>query len=245
MAVLPCNWLQIQENSLDPHHVDYLHNRLTNYVRKRQGLPPARVSRKTKQVAFDVFEYGIMKRRLWEGDDEDSPEWTVGHAMVFPNGTLLPGTPPEAPHFQWRVPVDDTHTLYLWYNCRLAGADGPPQRPEDIPLWENAFQHENGRYMVETVSGQDMMAWITQGPIADRTGERLGTSDKGIVLFRQLLMAEMAKIERGEDPMGTIRDPARNQSIYIPREERYPSRVESTVDYRSLQFARRELVGST
>jgi hypothetical protein len=29
-----------------------------------------------------------------------------------------------------------------------------------------------------------MMAWITQGPIADRTQEHLGASDKGVALYR-------------------------------------------------------------
>src|SRR6267378_3470801 len=38
---LPCNWLQIMENSLDPVHLEYLHSVYMNYVLKRQGKPPA------------------------------------------------------------------------------------------------------------------------------------------------------------------------------------------------------------
>src|SRR4051812_26241634 len=49
-ALLPCNWLQVQENSLDPWHVDWLHNTLTNYLLKRKGLPPARNPRKTVKI---------------------------------------------------------------------------------------------------------------------------------------------------------------------------------------------------
>ncbi len=69
--------------------------------------------------------------------------------------------------------------------------------------------------VVETINGQDMMAWVTQGDISDRTTERLGTSDKGVILFRNLLIEQIDKVERGEDPMGVIRDPARNEP-YIP-----------------------------
>jgi 5,5'-dehydrodivanillate O-demethylase len=177
-AHLPCNWLQIQENSLDPHHVDYLHNKLTNYVLKRQGKPPARTERRTAKIAFQMFEWGISKRRLWEGQNEDnSQEWNVGHPMVFLNMALIGDQPPEGPNFQWRVPVDDEHTLYVWCNSRPREQNEPPQVSADVPAWDNAFQQDNGRLIIETISGQDMMAWVTQGALTDRTTERLGVSD--------------------------------------------------------------------
>ena len=40
-----------------------------------------------------------------------------------------------------------------------------------------------------------------------RTSESLGRSDKGLILYRQQLMDNMAKVERGEDPMNVFRDP--------------------------------------
>ena len=82
---LPCNWLQIMENSLDPVHLEYLHSMYMNYVLKRQGKPPASQTKHHERIAFDVFEYGIVKRRLWVGDSEDSDEWQVGHPILFPN----------------------------------------------------------------------------------------------------------------------------------------------------------------
>ena len=36
-AVLPCNWLQCQENSLDPVHVEWLHNVWADYVLEMTG----------------------------------------------------------------------------------------------------------------------------------------------------------------------------------------------------------------
>jgi 5,5'-dehydrodivanillate O-demethylase len=51
------------------------------------------------------------------------------------------------------------------------------------------------------------MAWETQGPISDRTRERLATSDKGVVLLRQVLREQIERVQRGEDPIGVVRDP--------------------------------------
>jgi hypothetical protein len=51
------------------------------------------------------------------------------------------------------------------------------------------------------------------------------------MLYRRILFEAMEKVARGEDPMGVIRDPARNQPmIEIPRErEGYQSfRVDPT-----------------
>ena len=63
-------------------------------------------------------------------------------------------------------------------------------------------------------SSQDPAAWITQGAIADRTGEHLGRSDKGVIQFRQMLEDQIRIVEDGGDPMCTFRDPAEN--AYIP-----------------------------
>ncbi|MCH8974833.1 MAG: hypothetical protein IH869_07130, partial [Chloroflexi bacterium] len=63
-------------------------------------------------------------------------------------------------------------------------------------------------------SAQDPAAWITQGAIADRTGEHLGRSDAGIIQFRQMLEEQIRVVEDGGDPMCTFRDPAQN--VYIP-----------------------------
>ena len=46
--------------------------------------------------------------------------------------------------------------------------------------------------------------------------------DKGILLYRKLLLENLEKVERGEDPMGVIRDPAVNEPmISIARGSQY------------------------
>jgi LigXa C-terminal domain like len=63
-----------------------------------------------------------------------------------------------------------------------------------------------------------MAAWVTQGPIAKRELERLGESDKGIILYRRLLQEQLAIVEQGGDPMNVFRDPQQNTSLQIPVE---------------------------
>src|SRR6266567_5201701 len=154
---LPCNWLQIMENSLDPVHLEYLHSVYMNYVLKRQGKPPASQTKHHERIAFDVFEYGIIKRRLWEGDSEDTDEWRVGHPILFPN-ILSVGEGGRA-QFQIRTPIDDTHTYHVWYRTKPRGEKTPLQDPATIPVLDYAYKHEDGRLVVDTVSGQDMMVW--------------------------------------------------------------------------------------
>ena len=213
---LPINFLQAMENSMDPIHFEWLHAVYGNYVRKRQGKPPSMTPRKHEQIAFDVFEYGIYKRRLLEGEDpEKSDDWITGHPIIFPY--ILAVGDYSRPSFQIRVPVDDTHTLHYWYNTQLREPGSPPQ--QEVELRDVPYIHKNGRLVVETINGQDMMAWVTQGDISDRTTERLGTSDKGVILFRNVILEQIEKVERGEDPMGVIRDPAKNEPyIQIARE---------------------------
>ena len=73
---------------------------------------------------------------------------------------------------------------------------------------------------------QDEMAWIGQGPISDRTQEHLVTSDKGVILYHNLILENIAKVERGEDPMGVIRDAARNTPYIELKRERSSNKLE-------------------
>ncbi len=203
---MPCNWLQVAENTMDPVHIEYLHMGYTNYVRQRKGLPAIPL-RKHKKLAYELFDYGIVKKRLWEGDAEDSPEWTVGHPQIFP-GTALVSYHEGWVQFQIRVPVDDANTVVYWYNCRPRKPGAPKQA--EVPMWENPWANAEGRYMPEQLNAQDMMVMISQGDITDHTAENLIESDAGVILYRRTLLREIERVERGEDPTGVIRDPARN-----------------------------------
>lgn len=215
ITALPINWLAMAENAMDPYHLDYLHTRYMNYVMKRSGKPLVAAERKHLKIDFDVWEFGIMKRRLLEGDDpETSDEWLVGHPLIFPATLALGG---ERPRLGFRVPVDDTHTAnYALFTTAYAPGEAAQT---SVPSYGVPYKHEDGKLIVETVIGQDMMACITQGTVADRTTEHLGTTDTGLILYRRLFNEQIEKVAGGGDPLGIVRDPARNTPmIEIPRE---------------------------
>jgi 5,5'-dehydrodivanillate O-demethylase len=220
VARLPINFLQAMENSLDPVHFEYLHGMYGNFVLKKQGKPPAATVRKHVRMAFDPFEWGVRKRRLLDGQPEDDDDWTTGHPVLFP--TILTVNTGSNPMLQIRVPVDDTTTIHYWYLTSPRAEGAPPQ--ERIPMWDNPFRNPDGTLKGDTTNSQDMLAWVTQGEIADRTDERLGSSDRGIVMYRRMLMEQLAKVERGEDPLGVIRDPARNEPMIEIEREGYALR---------------------
>src|SRR5262249_20815259 len=60
----------------------------------------------------------------------------------------------------------------------------------------------------------DMVGWYSQGPIVDRSEERLAESDKGVILFRRLLKEQMKIVEEGGEPtIGVFRDVVENEFL--------------------------------
>jgi 5,5'-dehydrodivanillate O-demethylase oxygenase subunit len=214
---IPCNWLQISENNVDPLHLEYLHMRYINWVRARRGEPPLPV-RKHARIEFEIFEYGILKKRLWEGDSEDSQEWQVGHPLFFPGNHFFRFDTADMVQYQFRVPADDEQTNVYWYEARELNSGEAPTK--EIPIVDNPWRTPEGEYMLDTINGQDMMVMVTQGTITDHTLENLAESDRGVALYRKTLLDEIERVERGEDPMGVVRDPAKNTPfIQLPKEE--------------------------
>jgi 5,5'-dehydrodivanillate O-demethylase len=210
-AIIPCNWLQCMENSADPVHTEWLHGALVEFTKEHEGRKTA-MNRRHEAIAFDETSYGFVKRRKYVGQSEDAEDWTVGHPVIFPNmlcnGNNGGGWQNRA--FQIRVPIDDENTLHFWYSvyCPPEGSAVPAHLLEKVPVYEVKYRHADGSWNLDVTDGQDIMAWVSQGTISDRTQETLGASDKGIVLYRRMLLRELERMERGEDPLGVIRDPA-------------------------------------
>ncbi len=216
---LTCNWLQCMDNSLDPIHFEHLHGVYGNYTMKRLGKPAMLNPARHVKIDFDVWEYGIYKRRLLEGRPEDDPDWTIGHPILFPY--ILAQGGPDRGNFQIRVPTDDTHTLHICVNGWVP-ADGKAPSPEVPVIHDPLTYDEQGRVVATHIVRQDEMAWVGQGGITNRTTEHLVTSDRGILLYRKLLLDNIEAVERGEDPMGVVRDPAKNTPmISIQRGTQY------------------------
>jgi len=216
---LPCNWLQCQENSVDPVHVEWMHVYFGRYSADggHWSGPKALLDLPSHQkIGFDEFEHGIIKRRVFEGYTEDDDDWKEGHPIFFPN-ILMVGSQVSVT-FQWRVPIDDEHTLhisqYIWHAA--PGTTAPKQ--DVVPFREVALKDEDGRWITDLVFNQDYMAWMTQGPIANRTKEVLGESDRGVIMFRKQLRRELNVIADGGEPMNVFRDAERAACIIAPLE---------------------------
>ncbi len=217
-ALLPCNWLQIMENSVDPTHVEWLHGWHLGSVRERQGLAaPTHYRRPHQRIGFEIFAHGIIKRRIVEGGSEAGDDWQSGHPLVFP--AMLRVGSGRQHRFQIRVPVDDTHTLHYWYACYEPAPGRQLRRQDSIPVYDVPWRDGAGNFITDFVDGGDIMAWVTQGPIADRARELLVGSDRGILLYRRLLREQLRRVQAGEDPLGVIRDPADNVLITFPQEK--------------------------
>ncbi len=198
---LDCNWFQAMENSVDPAHLQILHQDAT--ARRRSATNTTRGH--TDDVEKDEFinvPYGIMKKRTYKVGFVDE------HPLIFPNVLRL------ANYTHIRVPVDDTHTQ-IYYGIFEHSEDGKPVPQDYEPAVEYVepfktpvdARHPFTKHRLDRVDAQDYMAWETQGPIANRTTERLATPDRGIMMLRELLARDIDKVQPGADLLGIIRDP--------------------------------------
>jgi 5,5'-dehydrodivanillate O-demethylase len=162
------------------------------------------------KLAFDEFEHGFTYRRLREGQSETSELWTVGRVALWPNAFYL------GDHFEWRVPIDDVSTLSVgWFHTPLP-IESSDYRQSDVPAWRAPIRDGDGRWITSHIMNQDIVAWVGQGVIADRTRERLGGSDRGIAMIRSRFIEEIAKLDGGGELKGIIRDPAMAACVSLP-----------------------------
>ncbi len=213
-AMLPCNWLQIMENAVDPYHVEALHGRYFEFIAEHRGIPmPSAFQNKHEKVGFDVFDHGIIKRRLLVGQDDTSDDWTIGHPMVFPYKMWVGGN--GVYQMQIRVPVDDTTTWMLFYSVHAPDGGVLPAVLPTVD-YEYEWIDAKGNHIVDYIEGQDVMVWVTQGKIADRTRERITKSDVGVVAIRRMFREALDAVRNGRDPIAVLREP--HDVIKLPLE---------------------------
>ncbi len=219
---IPCNWLQCMENTPDPVHGTYLHGHFFADWMDRNEIDDARLRAlaegfSTPVVKHDyaIGKYGIDRRWLLEGQDPDMGAWHEGLPLVFPDIHCTSGSGRHT--FGWRLPIDDYNTLEVFIRVFEPGREVEVPEQEVVPYCEIEMVDKDGKFnALSSVTGQDVMAWVSQGAIMDRTKELLGSTDRGIVLYRQLLMKQVEAVQNGEDPINTFRDPVENQIIPLP-----------------------------
>jgi len=188
-------------------HFEWMHD---NWGGRLSGHNGAYSPRHLK-LAFDEFEYGLVYRRVREGGDEANPLWTVGRVCLWPNA-LFTGN-----HFEWRVPIDDTHTLSVgWFFTRVP-KDREPYVQGGIPYWHAPITDAaTGRWITSHIMNQDFVGWVGQGAITDRGREHLGRSDRGIIMMRQRFFQDLDAVDAGSEPKAIVRDVEVNRCITLP-----------------------------
>ena len=188
----PCNWVQRAENGVDQMHSIALH--ATVYPEIALQRP---------QVDWQRHWYGIRAQF-----DVPGKQAKVSH-FLFPSGSRYFGARVnDLPShiIRFRVPVDDLATRTFYIRAREARDHAPMlvnnglvERPRG-----NYQRVEDGWWGLASRE-QDRAAQESQGLIADRSRECLASSDRGVILFRRMLMEAIDAVAKGEDPPGIVR----------------------------------------
>lgn len=79
------------------------------------------------------------------------------------------------------------------------------------------------------IPNQDIVMWVSMGPIVDRTNDVLGASDLAIVEFRRLMVDAARKVAAGGSAIGTD-EPRLPQASINSKEGVFPK----STDWRTL-----------
>jgi phenylpropionate dioxygenase-like ring-hydroxylating dioxygenase large terminal subunit len=187
----PCNWLQVKENSMDPAHVAFLHT-----------LPGSDgFSEDFKELAeWDWMETPVGMVYIDTRRYEDKV-WVRVADFILPNIHQFPPNQdpvalrnalnrPQAT--TWAVPLDDTHTMQIGYYRAPVGKD--PQRGTVFG------QDGNRRYEDRQRVPGDWDAQVSiHGGMARHGLEHLATTDRGIIMMRNMIRRGIRAVGAGED----------------------------------------------
>jgi len=223
---LPCNWLQIVENAADPIHNAFLHAIVS-------GQQVSAAFKVLPQLDFPETPLGFLSmatRKVKDFVFVRASDIILPNVGQFPSG----GNMVEQESFgirpfltRWAVPVDDTNSFYIGF-CHLNSYNHSwirSVRPEDYGVDRIPFIGQTGDRPYEERQREpgDYDAVSSQGPIANRKAEHLGTADRGVVLIRRMLAKAIAAMQAGETPampkvypQGPVRTYAHEAVVRIP-----------------------------
>ena len=199
-CTFPCNWLQVTENGIDPVHSMYLHT----LVNEPQFSENWGILGDVKYHDGDLSVYCTIARRigdnLWFRMQENLlPNITQSGAVhemdgcnqrYFGRNTFL----------RWCLPLDDTNTKVVAWAKFGARADPVKyNNPQDIERLEQGELFNRPHHEVQRNPG-DYVAMVGQGPIVVHAKEHMGTSDRGVAMFRRRLRKEIRALADGVEP---------------------------------------------
>lgn len=199
---LDCNWLQMKENTVDPHHTAVLHQ-----------IP----QRRTPNNVQFADEFGNSPEFTWVETPGgviylgaravDEMIWVRSGEIVYPtihaiSSIFEHGRDPKystAPFMTFfTLPIDNTHSVQFYLSHLRDGDPMPLEKRRDL---EEFGQYHNDRpYRERQWIPGDVDAQEGQGPINVHASEHLGTLDRGVVMFRRQIRRGIEAVQRGEDP---------------------------------------------
>ena len=231
-GLFECNWLQALEVGMDPAHASYLHrffedeDTSASYGKQFRGasadsdMPITRVLREygRPDISVEPTGYGMRLTALRKLPQEQTHVRVTN--VVFPQAFVIPMSA-EMTISQWHVPVDDYNCYwYAIFTSFTTPVNKEQMRAQRLELYElpdytsrknkrNNYGYSVDEQLKETYTGMgndinvhDQWAVESQGPIQDRTREHLGSTDKGIITFRRMLVKAIESTqEGGEAPM--------------------------------------------
>ena len=211
-----CNWAQRAENGVDVFHSMALH----------ASVYPS-IALKRPEVEFTSTWYGFRTQSEYPGGNRN-----IVHD-IFPSSTRRHNAragsiPSDFLHI--RVPIDDVTTMTYLIECRFK-PNGPYKREcrgfkLNVPGVYNRV--EDGWWDLAS-EDQDRAAQESQGVIHDRTKEFLGTSDRGVVMWRKVAFDSIKAVQEGRDPHGIVRDAGKNDVIRFDAGKNFTDHEKSPV----------------
>jgi phenylpropionate dioxygenase-like ring-hydroxylating dioxygenase large terminal subunit len=234
-----CNYLQGNEGNIDPVHLSFLHQALTEaHVARRRIVPGSDVTDNTllgednaPTIEVEVTDYGLRIFTV-RAAGRDKRYVRVTN-FVMPNLAAFGGSTVGAGYsVHWHVPIDDvSHWKYTFAFSREKPLDdflrnrNRSELTADYRLTRNRanrYLQDRESMKTQTFTGMgfnfqahDAFATESQGPVQNRTEEHVVSSDKAIVAARKLLLNAMSDVAVGRDPQHVIRDAQANRLIHL------------------------------
>jgi nitrite reductase/ring-hydroxylating ferredoxin subunit len=199
---MPCNWLQVYENTQDPVHVVYLHTRMS-------GAQFGDASGADQVIDYVATPLGMInvQTRHW-GDHY----WTRCTETILPNcnqtGAIWeaadrPKLFQRASILRWMVPIDDTKTLIIGWRFFSNELD-PKNLGDRNKIGKQSIdfigQVEDRPYAERQRQPGDYEVQVSQRPIAIHALENLATSDRGVAMLRRLIRRGIRALAAGTEP---------------------------------------------
>jgi phenylpropionate dioxygenase-like ring-hydroxylating dioxygenase large terminal subunit len=188
-TVWECNWLQVKENSMDPAHLAFLHT-----------LPGSEgFTEDLKELGeWDWMETPVGMVYI-DTRRQDDRVWVRVADFILPNiHQFPPNADPMALRNSinrpmattWAVPLDDTHTMQIGYYRAPEGKE--PRRGSGFG--QDASRPYEQR---QRVPGDYDAQVSIHGGVARHGLEHLASTDRGIIMMRQLIRRAIGIVSGG------------------------------------------------